>query len=193
MKTSILASSFAASFVLACLLFLVSCSRTLTYPDALHANQKNFSTAKQQADAAFLVEAQSFNLLETRLAELAIQNGYSADLVKFARARSKDAKSLSATLRGLSKSEKVALPASMKSEHQGLVSQLENEERAEFDTKFVELMKEIIEENTALYERQATDANDGDIRAYAARKLGMYRSNSEELANVGEQLMHTQR
>jgi putative membrane protein len=180
---------FTAWFVI----LLVGCSSTLTYQEAVNDNRKNLGTQKQQADAEFLVDAQSFNLLEKELNQLAIRNGYSADLVKFARANQKAHKKLEAELEKLANAEKIKLPVTMKSEHANIIQELVAVERTDFDRRFVEVLREVNSDNERMYEASATDANDADIRGFAARKLGLYRSNRDALAAVDEGLLQTQR
>jgi putative membrane protein len=190
MKTQTLQQAFS---VVLFVMVLVSCSSNLSYQQALEKNRRTLDNMDQVDDARFLVEAQSFNLLETKINEIAAEKGYSSDLVNFARRNVETHKDVQKELSKLSRKAKMKVPSEMKEEHQRVVDDLTATGRADFDAHFVDVLKDVNSENTRLYEEYSTEANNGDVRAYAARNLGYLRAHAEQLEQVDDQLMQTHR
>ncbi|HEY0769680.1 MAG TPA: hypothetical protein VGD31_05050, partial [Sphingobacteriaceae bacterium] len=59
--------------------------------------------------------------------------------------------------------------------------------------RFIDILEEINDEHTDLFEEQASEANDDNVRGFAANKLGMLRSNLEDMSRVDDELMQTHR
>jgi predicted outer membrane protein len=177
------------SLVVACITSLViACSPTLTYREAVQYNSENSATKDKKEDAGFLVEAQSFALLEKELNQLAVKNGYASELVKFARRNQTARKKLESELTRVARSEKISLPVSMKGDHQTMLQTLASAEPEEFDRKFISIMKRVNADNGTLYKQYATDAHDTDIRVFAAKKLTLFENNRDGLAVVEDGL-----
>jgi putative membrane protein len=176
-----------------CLTIISGCSSSLSYQQALNKNERKINGIDALQDAQFLVEAKSFNILEKSMSELAAEKGYSAELVKYAKRTLENHEDMEKQLNKLARKEKVILPAEMKAEHAQKLDDLKSSNRADFDTKFVEILEEINEDNTFLYEEKASAAHDADVRAFAARKLDVFRAHAKELDGVNDQLMQTHR
>ena len=174
-------------------LLLSSCASNLSYQQAMDKNRRSLESMEKLEDAQFLVEAQSFNLLEIKLNELATEKGYSADLVNFARKNVTAHEDLGDELAKVSRKEKIRIPGEMKSEHDQKLRELSSIARSDFDARFIDVLEDINDEHTRLFEEHASEANDADVRAFAARKLGMLRVNAEEMSRVDDQLMQTHR
>jgi putative membrane protein len=189
MKTQILQTiGVAFSFMI-----LASCASNLSYQQALEKNRRTLDNMDQVEDAQFLVEAQSFNLLETRINQLAAEKGYSSDLVNYAKRNVVTHKDVEKELAKLSRKTKMKVPSEMKDEHKRILDDLTATGRADFDAHFIDVLKDVNSENTQLYEEYSTDAHNGDVRAYAARNLGYLRAHAEQLEEVDDQLMQTHR
>jgi predicted outer membrane protein len=172
---------------------LGSCASNLSYQQAMDKNRRSLDDMNRLADAQFLVEAQSFNLLEKSINELAIKNGYSSELVNYGKKSFKKHDELENELSKLSRKEKIKVPSGMKDEHQRIYDDLAATGRADFDKTYVDVLQEVNEDNIELLEEQSSKAFDDDIRAFAARKLGMLRASITALDNIDDRLMHTQR
>ena len=167
------------------------CASTLSYQDAMDKNRRSLDNMDQVADAQFLVDAMSFNLLESRLNQLAIEKGYSATVVSHAKKDLERQEDLQKEIAKLARKEKMKVPGEMKSEHSSYLNEIEGISRADFDSRFVDLIKRINEENEEIFEDQASKANDADIRAFAARKLDMFKTLDQEISKVDDELMDT--
>lgn len=183
--------SIHALMIISIALLAAGCASTLSYQDAMDKNRRSLDNMDQVADAQFLVDAKSFNLLETRLNQLAIEKGYSATVVSHAKKDLERQEDLQREIEKLARKEKMKLPAEMKSEHSSYLNEIDGISRADFDSRFVDLVKRINEENEEIFEDQASQANDADIRAFAARKLDMFKTLDQEISKVDDELMDT--
>ncbi|MEO5603831.1 MAG: DUF4142 domain-containing protein [Cyclobacteriaceae bacterium] len=181
----------ALSYLLALPILMIACTSTLTYNEAMLKNEKKVEDPQKLADAKFLVEARSYNLLAIALTEAATTNGYAASVVSLAKENQEEHLEMAKELQKLARQEKISLPASMNEEHQRLLSELKSSERSEFDKEFLRVYKRINEEENSSFMRMATDAADEDVRAYAARKLDYFKSHETEFETVDADLLKT--
>jgi putative membrane protein len=171
--------------------FLISCSQTLTYQEAMNKNERKITDVTKLQDARFLVDAKSFNILEMKLAETAITSGYASAVVDLARRHLQDHKDMEDDLNTLARREKIVLPTLMNDKHQMYLLEVSNSNREDFDTRYIETLQRINEENKEQYMSMATDAKDADVRAFAARKLDMLRNHATRMEEVRSRLMNT--
>ncbi|MEX2232620.1 MAG: DUF4142 domain-containing protein [Cyclobacteriaceae bacterium] len=142
-------------------------------------------------DARFLVDAASYNILATRMAEAAVKSGYSASLVTLAKENTEQHEDLGKELKKLARKEDVILPAQMSDEHQRLLSELTSSDRREFDRNYIRIMGDISNEDSQKFSRMATEADSEEVRAFAARKLGLFESYKTDLQTVDAELLRT--
>lgn len=170
---------------------IVSCSSSLTYNEALQRNVRKIEDTDKLDDARFLVEAASFNILAREMSELALESGYSATLVSFARENLEEHEELNRELRRLARREKIVLPGEMNEQHQKLFAELKSVDRRQFDRTYVRLLREAAGEDREEFSRMATEAESEDVRAFAARKLDLFDTHDSELETVDAGLLQT--
>lgn len=177
--------------LLASVWLMSACSSSLSYNEALQRNISRIEDPKKQDDARFLVDAASYNLLATELAQAAIKSGYSASVVQMARENLKQHEEMAKELKKLARSEKIVLPGEMNTEHQQLLAELQSSDRREFDRTYIRILGDIAREDRAKFQRTATEAASGDVRAFAARKLDRFESHLNQLQTVDAELLRT--
>lgn len=168
-----------------------ACSSELTYQEAMRKNRTKIEDIQKLGDAQFLVDARSYNILEKKMAELAMTSGYAADIVNMAKGNLDDHKELEDELEELARKEKIKLPASMDERHLSVYNSLAGLDRAEFDKQYLRTLKQVNEENTNRYLDMATEAHDADVRAFAARHLDVFRSHARKIGDVDQILLST--
>lgn len=183
-------SFMAGVFGLAAIM-LSSCSSNLTYNEALQKNAKKIEDPEKLEDAKFLVDAASFNLLATKLAEAASKSGYSASLVALAKQNLEEHEDMGKELRKLARKEKIVLPTSMTPDHEKLLAELTASDRRDFDRTYVRILSDINTEDNGKFASMATEAKSEDIRSFAARKLDLFKSHKNELETVNAELLRT--
>lgn len=173
------------------LFFAVSCSQELTYNEAISKNKARLDDPREIADADFLVEVKSVNILETSLTQLASDTAYASAVVELARQALADHLVMSEDLQKLANKEKIKLPDLMSNEHQSIYNRVLANDREDFDQGFIEALKRVNEDINKDFMNMATEAYDPDIRAFAARKLDMVRVHSEKINEVESKLLST--
>jgi predicted outer membrane protein len=167
------------------------CSSTLSYNEALQKNVRDIEDPEKLDDARFLVDAMSYNILATRMAEAAVESGYSASLVNLAKENLEEHEEMGKELKKLARKEDVILPAEMNETHQRMLSELTSSDRREFDRTYVRLLRDVSQEDSQKFSRIATEAESEDIRAFAARKLDLFKSHDNDLQTVDAELLRT--
>ena len=171
--------------------FLTSCSSSLSYNEAIQKNTAKVEDPERLDDARFLVDATSYNLLATKMAEAAISSGYSASLVSLAKENLEAHEEMGKELKRLARKEKMVLPAEMNSDHERLLSELTSSDRREFDRTYIRILSEVSEEDSEKFSQMATDAKSEEIRAFAARKLDLFENHENQLQTVDAELLRT--
>jgi putative membrane protein len=180
----------------ACMIFgltfiAISCSQNLSYHEAISKNQRKIDDPNRLIDATFLVDAKSFSILETRLAELATTTGYASKIVELARKDLDAHKNFSEDLSKIASREKIVLPDNMNDQHQSVYNQLVKVDRENFDKEYLQLLNQVNRDMSQQFEKMATDATDGDIRAFAAKKLDLLRNQEKLIDDVEDALLNT--
>ncbi|HET9487149.1 MAG TPA: DUF4142 domain-containing protein [Chryseosolibacter sp.] len=170
---------------------MVACSSSLSYNEAIQKNVSRVEDPEKLEDAKFLVDATSYNILAMRMAEAAIESGYSASLVTLARENLEKHKEMGQELKKLARKEDIVLPAEMNHTHEKLFNELKGTDRREFDRTYVKLMRDASQEDRGRFSQMATAAESEDIRSFAARKLDLFESHQTELETVDAELLKT--
>ena len=191
MKNSYKKSIRTSICVLAAAAFIVSCSSSLSYNDALQKNTSRIEDPEKLEDARFLVDAASYNILAMRMAEEAMKSGYSASLVSLAKENYEEHEEMARELKKLARQEDIVLPAEMNQDHQQLFSELTGADRREFDRTYIRILRDASQEDRGKFSQMATAAESEDIRAFAARKLDLFESHQSSFETVDAELLRT--
>jgi putative membrane protein len=170
---------------------ILSCSQHLTYQEALDKNAEKIEDSKKLSDAYALVEVKSFAILATRLTELASTKGYSAIVVSMAGKQMDDHRLMTNEVDDLARQKKITLPTTLSDKHKIYLNELTAVNQEDFDKNYISIIRRIHEENIYRLEKMDIEASDEDIRAFAARKLGVLRAHVQEIENVGKDLLQT--
>lgn len=161
----------------------------LTYTEALQRNEKKIASEELKKDAIFLVNAKSHSLLVEQLSILAQEKGYASAIQAFATKLVADHQQLNEELNELAASQKIALPKEMSDVHKQLLEEVATAPREEFDRKFINTTERIYEDLIAMYKNVATSAFNDEVRAFAARKLSVLRTNQQRADELESQLL----
>lgn len=172
-------------------LMVLSCSQNLTYQQAVSKNQKKIDDPNRLTDANFLVDIKSFSILEAKLAELATTTGYSSKIVDLARKEMDILKNFNEDLGKLASREKIILPDNMNDQHQSIYNELVRSGREDFDKTYLKTLVDVNDQVSEQFSKMATAASDGDVRAFAAKKLDMVREREKKLDEVEDTLLNT--
>lgn len=188
MRNQYILSGFGAVVIAA---IFAACSSSLSYNEALQKNISRIDDSEKLDDARFLVEAASYNMLAMKMADKAINSGYSASVVQLARDNYEKHEEMGKELKKLARSEDIVLPAGMSDDHQKLLAELESSDRREFDRNYIRLMRNASLEDKGKFSQMATAGESEDIRAFAARKLDLFETHEDQLETVDAELLRT--
>jgi len=170
---------------------MASCSSNLSYNEAIQKNVSRVEDPDQHDDARFVVDAASYNLLATQMAEEATTSGYSASLVSLAKENLEQHEALGKELKRVARKEKFVLPGKMSDDHQKLLDELKRSERRNFDRTYIRILGEISEKDKELFSEMATAGKSEEVRGFAAKQLGVFDSHKSKLETVGAELLRT--
>lgn len=131
------------------------------------------ATIPTKQDADFLVKAASGGMLEVELGTLAQTNAAKQGVKEFGDMMVKDHSKGGDSLRALAARKRIVLPDSVSNDQKKERTDLEKKHGAEFDRSYISLMLKDHKEDIDEFEKAAKNANDADIRAFAANTLGM--------------------
>lgn len=166
-----------------------ACSSKLDYNEANEKNEKTIESVELKADARFLVDAKSYSLLLLHLSELAAEKGYATNVQAFANKINKDHQRLNEQLKDVAGDQKIKLPREMSESNNRILEDLNRSNRKDFDRKFIRSVERIYEDNIDLYKNIATAGANDNIRAFAAKTLGLLRSNQQKADELEDQLI----
>lgn len=128
-------------------------------------------TAKQEADAQFLVKATSNGLLAVELGKL-VQARASAPVVRAYGTRLvQNRLELLAALRALAGTKKLAVPPALGGDEQAAYHELSALKGARLDKRAMALIVKIQKQDEDAFDEMSDKAYDGDIRGFAAKYL----------------------
>jgi putative membrane protein len=175
---------------LAALLGLAACTPgNLSYTEAMDRNSRKLETEMDRKDATFLVEVANFNLLLQNLNTKARQDGYARVVVDFADQAHADHARMGDELRNLAKNKKVVLPSTMSERFMQLSNELNVGDRRNFDKSYLNTAEMVYKQAIRMFEEAALNAGDARVRAFAASKLEVLRSNERRADSLETQLM----
>ena len=140
-------------------------------------------TAKQEADARFLVKTTSNALLEVELGKLAqarattpVVRTYGAGLVQ-------NRLELLAALRALATVKSLTVPAALGDDEQAAYHEISTQTGTQIDKRVMALLVKTQKQDEDGFDDMADDAYDGDIRGFAAKYISPVQ---EQLAKAEE-------
>lgn len=176
--------------ILLCCLLATACMPTnLTYSEAVDRNSRKMENEEQRRDAEFLVEAADYNLLLKELSDKAATNGYARIVTDFAKENQNDHEIMGERLRSIGKEKKIALPAQMSDRHTGMLRDMEQANRTNVDRIYLNTIELLHERLLRLYETAALEANDAEIRSFAAAQLDIIRSHNRKANDMRKELI----
>ena len=158
---------------------LAACSSGGGSPDAVDAamaeNEKKIGaadvTARQEADARFMVKTTSNALLEVELGKLAqaraatpVVRTYGASLVQ-------NRLALLAALRALATTKSLVVPAALGEDEQAAYHEVSAQTAGQLDKHLMALLVKTQKQDEDGFDDMSDDAYDGDIRGFAAKYL----------------------
>lgn len=136
-------------------------------------------------DQGFLRKAGESGMLEIQASELAIQKSQHPEVQRFAEMMIKDHTEVDKELKALAESKGFQLPIELERDKRNLMENLRQLEGPSFDKEYAEeIAVDAHEDAVELFEDAADDADDADVKAFAAKHLPALKKHME----MGERL-----
>jgi len=119
----------------------------------------------------FVTKAAESDLAEINISRVAVKNAKDDGVKKFAQQMIDDHTKTSKELLGMVNKKQLKAPSRMDAEHQRMFDKLGEVSGAEFDRTYVAGQVKDHETAVALFERQAKDGKDDDLKAWAKKTL----------------------
>lgn len=145
-----------------------------------HNDAKFDNTDNQEQDAQFLVDAAEINWKESLLGQLAQQNSQMADVKEVGITMEKTHNELMKTLITLAKKKLITIPASPTDKVKSVYKNLSKKTGKEFDKEYFDIMVDGHKDAIAVFEKASKEANDIDIRTWAAETLPSLRKHLDQ-------------
>lgn len=143
-----------------------------TSSSAGKATDRGDKNTLHRADRRFIEEAAESDLAEITTSRLAQQKAASDSVKKFAQHMLDDHTKTSERLKTLAQSKGVQLPTAPEGAQKRVVSKLEKESAgAEFDREYINGQVSAHRKTVRLFERQAKDGRDPELKAFASETL----------------------
>lgn len=145
-------------------------------------------TGQDDDENDFAVKAANGGMLEMEVARLAREKAQSSDVKAFAAMMLSDHQKVNDELKALAGRKNITLPARLGEDEQKHVDELAKLSGAEFDKKYIDLMVDDHEEDVKLFKEAADDADDADLKAFAAKTLPTLQKHLERITTIDKNM-----
>ena len=145
--------------------------------NASNANNANATSepastsAMSSRDQKFIMDTAMGGLMEVELGRWAAQKGTSPEVKQFGRRMVDDHSRANTELTQLASTKGVTLPTQLDEKHQNNVSKITRLNGADFDRAFSKMMLKDHEKAVSDFEKQSTNGEDAELKAFAAKTL----------------------
>lgn len=146
------------------------------------------ATGQDDDDNDFAVKAANGGMLEMEVARLAREKSQNSEVKAFAAMMLTDHQKANDELKALAGRKNITLPARLGDDEQKHVDELAKLSGTEFDKKYVDLMVDDHEEDVKLFKKAADDADDADLKAYAAKTLPTLQKHLERITTIDKNM-----
>lgn len=144
------------------------------------AGQNNLSAA----DRAFMTEAAQGGLAEVQLGQLASQRAASNTVKQFGQRMVQDHTQANTQLQQLATQKGVTLPTTINKENEQVRQRLTKLSGANFDREYMNHMVKDHEKDVSLYQREAQEGQDPDVKAFAAQTLPILQEHYQQAQSI---------
>lgn len=155
-------------------------SNTMNANSAVSMNDNR--TASMQDN--FWTKAAQGGMAEVELGQLATTKAQNAEVKNFGQKMVTDHSKANTELKALAAKKAMTLPTDVNSSQKSMMEKLKGLSGAEFDKAYVDAMVEDHETDVKLFEAQAKDDSDADLKAFAAKTLPTLKSHLEMIKSI---------
>ena len=149
---------------------------------------KTDSKVEDDDDEEFMTKAAQGGMAEVKMGELAASKAQNAELKAFGQMMVTDHGKANDELKTLAKSKNFTLPADVSEDQKETYDELAKLSGKEFDAKYAEIMVEDHEKDVDLFQNQADDGEDAQVKAFAAKTLPTLKSHYEKIKAIKDKM-----
>ncbi len=137
-----------------------------------------------EEESKFAVNTASGSMMEIQASELAQQRSGNQQVKDFSAMMVSDHAKVSDELKSLAGMKNITLPPAPGEDHMDELKKLTEKSGADFDKEYVKLMIDHHEKNIKNFEDMASNAQDADLRAFAAKNLPTLRAHLNTIKEI---------
>ena len=154
-------------------------------------NNAKFNDENKVKDAQFLVDAAEICLQEIQLAQLAQQNSIKKSVQKMGKTMQDEYTEYYSKLKDLSAKKAITIPSELSNKNKSLYKDLSFQIADDFDKKYFDLIVKDHKEAIEKFEKEASETNDLDIKAWTLGMLSDLRKNLAVIIDKKKIIMTT--
>ena len=139
-------------------------------------------------DKEFMTKVAQGGLMEVKLGELAAKKAQNPEVKAFAEQMVKDHGQANEELKSLANEKNFKLPTEITEDQQETYDELAKLSGKEFDEKYVETMLEDHEEDVELFEDQAEESEDAQVKSFAEKTGKIIKSHYEKIKEIEDKM-----
>lgn len=143
-------------------------------------NQQNNNTAIRAMDKDFITQAASDGMKEVEMGRLGVRQASNEQVKQFAQKMIDDHGKANDELMTLARSKNVDVSTQMPQDHKSMVEKFNQLNGADFDKQYIDHMVQDHQKAVDLFDRQARQGEDAQVRAFAARTLPTLRQHLQQ-------------
>lgn len=141
-----------------------------------------------QRDVLFAIEAANTNLLEAKLGELALQNGFSDAVKQLGKTMKDEHAAANTDLLEITTKKGIALPTDIDEKGQRIYDKLSKKNAEEFDKAYTKYMVKDHKKDIRRFKKEAKKGREAQLRQYALSKVPLLEHHLELSKNACAQL-----
>ncbi|MGI0485074.1 DUF4142 domain-containing protein [Pantanalinema rosaneae CENA516] len=135
-------------------------------------------------DQQFANQAAEAGLAEVELGQLAVQRAGSSEVREYAQEMVQEHTQANDELKQLATQKGITLPQTLNQQHQTAKTNLSNLSGAAFDRAYMDLMRQDHAKVVSLFQQQASQGQDPELRNWAAKTLPTLQEHAQEAQSI---------
>jgi len=158
-------------------------SPTSTPTSVINSISNAISRETTSGPESFFKDAGQGGMFEVEMGKVAAANAQNPEVKKFGQMMVDDHSKANKELEDLAKKKNIAMPTDLGS-HQSTLNKLKGLKGADFDKEYVEEMVDDHETDVSEFEKQAANATDPDVKAFAAKTLPVLKKHLDAIKAI---------
>ncbi|HUQ65539.1 MAG TPA: DUF4142 domain-containing protein [Flavitalea sp.] len=163
-------------------------SNEVKQDSADHTSSGAAASTVSEGDSKFAVKAASGGMMEVQLGELAQQKASSQKVKDFGKMMVRDHSKANDELKSIAGNKNITLPPAPGEDHMDHIKSLSEKSGKDFDKDYMKMMVDDHKDDIDEFEKCSKDANDADLKAFAAKTLPILREHHNAAKKINDAL-----